>query len=359
MNDEATSHVISGTLRLRGMDIPIETRDIEQKRLQFYPDNPRVYSILRTNGRAPDQNEICKQLLSLEHVKELKEDIVTNGGLMDPLIVRDGDLVVLEGNSRLAAYRFLASRDPIKWGKVRCTVLPADIDEKLVFALLGQYHVKGKKDWAPYEKAGFLYRRYKTHSLELSAVALELGIPIKQAKHLVDVYEFMIIHKEDDRERWSYYDEYLKSNRIKKARNEHAGFDAFVVGEIRSGNIPKAMDLRDKLPIICAGSSRTLKRYIDGKISFNEAYEDTVDAGGENTALRKIRKFREWLASRDTEDDLLEASKPIRDKMLFEIKEIEKKTRKLHQLLDKVKSNIDPKKHRSNAGMSSASRPSG
>lgn len=204
------------------------TRDIDQSQLRFYVDNPRIYSLVRAGDQRPDQDEILATLLEHEHVKVLKEDIVANDGLIDPLIVRDGDMVVLEGNSRLAAYRFLAKKNPIKWGKIRCTVLPSDIDDKLVFALLGQYHVKGKKDWAPYEKAGFLYRRYKEHNLELSAVALELGLRPKEAEHLVAVYEFMIKHDDGDRLRWSYYDEYLKSRKIRKARQEFAQFDDFV-----------------------------------------------------------------------------------------------------------------------------------
>src|SRR6266853_1220958 len=111
------------------------------------PKGAAVKSTLRLRSvDIPDQETICRELQKLEHVRELQDDIVANGGLMDPLIVRDGDLVVLEGNSRLAAYRFLYKKDPVKWAKVRCTVLPKDIDEKLVFALLGQYHVKGKKD---------------------------------------------------------------------------------------------------------------------------------------------------------------------------------------------------------------------
>ena len=340
MNDVAPPPVVSGTIRLRGADIPTETRDIEQKKLQFYPENPRIYSLVRTNGQVPDQHEIYQQLLGHEHVRELKEDIVTNGGLIDPLIVRDGDFVVLEGNSRLAAYRFLAGREPLKWGMVRCTVLPASIDEKLVFALLGQYHIKGKKDWAPYEKAGFLYRRYKTHGMELSVVVTELGIPQGEVKHLIEVYEFMIEHKEEERDRWSYYDEYLKSRPIKKARAEYSGFDAFIIKEIRSGNIPKAQDLRDKLPKICAASSKILRRYVDGKIDFEEAYDNTLVVGGDSVALKKLRKFREWLATSDTEDDLLDFPKQIRDRMLFEIKEIEKRSKKLHQALEVAKTKM-------------------
>ncbi len=94
-----------------------------------------------------------------EHVKELKESIKSNGGLIDPIIVRDGDFVVLEGNSRLAAYRILYKTDPIKWAKIKVTLLPKDIPESAVFTLLGQYHIVGKDPWDPYEQAGYLYRR--------------------------------------------------------------------------------------------------------------------------------------------------------------------------------------------------------
>jgi hypothetical protein len=332
--------VFAGTLRLRGTDLPTETKDIEQIKLQFYPDNPRIYSLVQSDGQTPTQDEIYQRLLKEEHVRTLIHDISDNGGLIDPLIVRDKDLVVLEGNSRLAAYRHLASKDPIKWAKVRCTVLPANIDDKLVFALLGQYHVKGKKDWVPYEKAGFLYRRHKQQKIGLSIIATELGIPQSEAKHLVNVYEFMLDHDDYDRGHWSFYDEYLKSTKIKKARDEYANFDAFIVSEIKTGGIPKAMDLRDKLPIICTGPAKILKRYSEGKITFADAYEDAVDAGGDNHALKRLKKFREWLVRNETEEDLLDCNKTIRDKNLFELKEIEKRSKKLKSLLENKKSHL-------------------
>jgi hypothetical protein len=328
---------VPGTIRLKGKDIPTETREIEHKKLQFYIDNPRIYSLVRTNSKTPDQEEICKQLQALDHVRELIHDIVSNGGLIDPLIVRDGDLVVFEGNSRLAAYRHLATKDPLKWSKVRCTVLPGNIDEKLVFALLGQYHVKGKKDWAPYEKAGFLYRRHTDHKIALSIVAADLGITQGDAEHLTAVYKFMMDHDDCDRDHWSYYDEYLKSNRMRKARKEYAGFDKFIVQQIKSGAIPKAMELRDYLPVICTGPAKILKRYAEGTVSFADAYESAVDAGSDNYALKKLRKFRSWLALNDTEGDLLDSNKTIRDKMHFELKEIEKRSKKLRDLLEKKK----------------------
>lgn len=175
-----TAPAVSNSILIRGQEVPVTTKNIEQAKLRFYPENPRVYSILHGNGDIPGQDEIQKRLLEMEHVKELIQDIRINKGLIEPLIVRDETLEVLEGNSRLAAYRALAKTDPVKWGYVKCTILPADIDEFLVFALLGQFHIKGKKDWAPYEQAGFLYRRFKKHHADLKTLALEIGISAKK-----------------------------------------------------------------------------------------------------------------------------------------------------------------------------------
>lgn len=329
-----------GTLRLRGIDVPTVTRDIPYTALQFYVDNPRIYSFVRADGYLPNQAEILKRLQALEHVRELVQDIQANGGLIDPIIVRDGDMVVLEGNSRLAAYHYLAGQNQHRWGMVRCTLLPADIDEKLVYALLAQYHVKGKKDWAPYEKAGFVYRRFMDQQVDLPVVATEIGLTKDEAKHLIAVYQFMIDHGDQDREHWSYYDELLKSRKIRKAREEVPGFDSFIVGEVQASRIGKAMDLRDKLPTICAANPKILKRYMAGTWDFSEAHEVAVTAGGENHALNKLKRFRNWLVAASTADDLVEAPKTIRDSMQYELKEIEKKAKKLKDVLEQKKNVI-------------------
>ncbi|WP_202314249.1 ParB N-terminal domain-containing protein [Mesorhizobium sp. L-8-10] len=331
----------AGMMRLRGKEVPTVTRDIPVKELNFYPENPRIYSIVYADGKKPSQTEILERLQGLEHVRQLVQDIRSNGGLIDPLIVRLGDMVVLEGNSRLAAYRHLATEDPIKWAKATCMLLPDDIEEHLVFALLAQYHVKGKKDWAPYEKAGFIYRRFNQQNIDLQVAAPELGITREEAKHLIAVYEFMIESGDQDPAHWSYYDEFLKSRKIKKAREEVAGFDQFIVGEIQSGRMGKAMDLRDKLPVICSGQPKILRRYMTGQYDFAEAHEHAVTAGGEHHALNRLRRFRKWLVESTTEDDILEAPKVIRDGIQYELKEIEKKSKKLKELVEKKKLEID------------------
>lgn len=323
----------ANSILIRGKEVPVRTEYLEQDQLRFYPDNPRVYSVVRGNGEVPTQEQIQKRLLDMEHVRELIQDIRLNKGLIEPLIVKDVTLEVLEGNSRLAAYRFLAKNDPVKWGYVKCTILPYDIDEALVFALLGQFHIRGKKDWAPYEQAGFLYRRFKKHHADLKALALEIGISEKRVKHLVATYQFMVDNDEDNINRWSYYDEYLKSNKIKKARDKFPQLDSLVIEKIRTEEIERAVDLRDQLPVICT-ASKTLGKFVGGSYTFPEAYDAAVQAGGDSSHLKTVKKFRDWITRPRVEEHLLDYDKKIRDCVIFELRKIETRVRNLLKKLD-------------------------
>ena len=310
-----------GEIVILGTKVPTSTQLLPQRNLKFFPDNPRVYSVIRANGKQPTQEEIEKLLGDMEHVRELREDIKRNGGLLEPLIVRDGKLEVLEGNSRLAAYRQLAAKEPIKWGMVKCTVLPADVADSLVFALLGQFHIKGKKDWAPYEQAGFLYRRFKEHGIPPKTLAAEVGLSTKKVNHLIDTYQFMVARDEVDISRWSYYDEYLKSNKIKKARGMYPQMDDLIVGGIRSGTIARAMDLRDHLPTVC-GSPAILKKFAEGRVPLEKAYERAVDSGADSIPYKKAAAFRRWITQPEIENVLASCPQRVFDKLLFEFDKI-------------------------------------
>ena len=319
--EEATSTLREDSLTILGVEVATVTQFLPQQKLRFFADNPRVYSVVRANGRQATQEEIQQQLSELEHVRELREDVKRNGGLLEPLIVRGGSLEVLEVNSRLAAYRQLAAKDPIKWGMVKCTVLPEDVEDSLVFALLGQFHIKGKKDWAPYEQAGFLYRRFQNHKIPVNVLSAELGLTPQLVNHLIDTYQFMVDNDEVDTTHWSHYDEYLKSNKIKKARQLYPEMDALVVRDIKNGTIDRAMDLRDQLPVVC-GSSAVLKKFATGKVSLEEAYERAVDSGVDSVPYKRAAAFRRWITGPDIESLIANCPKKARDKLLFEFEKI-------------------------------------
>jgi hypothetical protein len=310
----------NASMTIRGQEVPVDTQFVEHKKLRFFPDNPRIYSIVRANSKDPSQEDIQEQLLQLEHVRTLIADIRQNGGLTDPIIVIDGSFEVVEGNSRLAAYRHLATQDPVKWAQLKCTLLPASIDHSLVFALLGQYHIKGKKDWKPYEQAGFLYRRFHEHKIDMKTLATDIGLSSKKIRHLIDTYQFMLDHNETDIDRWSFYDEYLKSSKIRKARETYSGFDNLIVGKINDEEIKKAMDLRDQLPTICA-AAKVLKKFATGQIDFEDAHDAACAGGGESSELKRVEAFRKWVAS-DKAEGMLRAKGQVRDKILFELNKI-------------------------------------
>jgi hypothetical protein len=295
---------------------------------------PKIDAFLHGDAESPTQEEIEERLLEMEHVRELIQDIKINQGLIEPLIVRDGTFEVLEGNSRLAAYRFLAKSDPVKWGYVKCTVLPRDIDEALVFALLGQFHIKGKKDWAPFEQAGFLYRRFKKHHADLKALALEIGMSAKRVRHFVETYEFMLKNDGNDISKWSYYDEYLKSNKIRRARENNPHLDSLIIKKIRSQEIERAMDLRDQLPVICS-TPKVLAKFVSGAYDFPEAYDASVQAGGDSAHLKTVKKFRDWVTRPRVEEHLADYEGRIRNTVIFELRKIESRVRHLLKKLDK------------------------
>ena len=246
------------TLLLRRKVIPVLACSLPQAELRFYAENPRIYSTLwdqMLDGDEPTQEDIFRVLSKGDHVREtLVPSIRNNGGLIDPILVRNG--VVLEGNSRLAAYRLLAQSDAEKWKFVRARVLSSEISDSEVFSLLGEYHMVGKRDWLPYEQAGYLYRRFQSQGSSIQELSGEVGLVKSKVQHLITVYTFMVEHNDRSPDRWSYYDELLKGRRFDDARKQNSKFDDFIARKIASGEIARAVDLRDDLPkIVKVGGS--------------------------------------------------------------------------------------------------------
>ena len=322
------------TLTLRNKDIPVKVGMMAQAELKFYLENPRVYSIVQANSEEPTQEEIQDTLSKLDHVRHLEISIQENGGLIDPVIVLGGKNIVLEGNCRLAAYRGLAGKDPLRWGQIKVKLLPPDTDESSIFALLGEYHIIGKKDWAPYEQAGYLYRRHKNHKIAVETLSKEIGLSEPAISKLIDVYQFMIDRGEKDINRWSYYDEYIKSRHIGKVRKEHPELDNLVVEKIRSGEIPKAVDVRDGLKRICEAGGKTLNRFISGKLDFKESVQSAEDRGAGDQVYERLKRFRAWIGESTTEEDFLELEGEARNRAAFELGKIKTRT---EQVLKKLK----------------------
>lgn len=309
-------------LTISGQEIPVQLGWMSQHDLSFYLDNPRLYSVVQAMGREPSQEEIQQCLQAMDHVKLLVHSIKANGGLSDPLVVREGDFVVLEGNSRLAACRALAAGDPLTWGHVKVKLLPSNLDENLIFALLGEYHIIGKKDWAPFEQAGYLFRRHIQHGISTASMAAEMGLTKARIDHLIAVYRFMQDHKETDVTRWSYYDEYLKSRHIAAARAALPALDKVVTTKVKKREIARAADIRDKLAKVAKAGGKELTKFVEGKDTLDEAYETAVESGVNNVQFQRLNKFRKRILEDDFWTELESMLPKQRAKCKFELKRI-------------------------------------
>ncbi|AEV30223.1 putative transcriptional regulator [Sphaerochaeta pleomorpha str. Grapes] len=313
-----------GKMMIGKREYEVKNCDLRQSDLAFYVDNPRVYSSLRNiDDSVPTQEEIEKHMCDMESVKQLRLSIKENGGLIDPLIVRERDFVVLEGNSRLAAYRLLCKTDPVKWGKVKCTVLPADIDEAAIFTLLGQYHIVGRKDWSPYEQAGYLYRRKKNTKIPISDIARELGIAESQAKNYIRVFEYMITIDDLVQSRWSYYEELLKNKSIQKAIDINPTYEKVIVAQIKTGQIEAAADIR-KIGKIASLKTKKGKKIFqevaNGDKDVYLAYSELQNAGSFDKVFEKVTSFRNYIIEPSLKQSIVSSAK--KDDIVFCIKKI-------------------------------------
>lgn len=313
---------------------------LNQSELLFYEDNPRVYSILRADGHSPSQKEIEEKMISMDHVKQLKQSIDQNGGLIDPLIVvkRNDDYVVLEGNSRLAAYRILAQKDPYKWRQVRALVLPDTISDGDIFTLLGQYHLIGRKDWSVFEQAAYLYRQKEATNVEPDTLSKMVGLTVGKIKKYIEVYEFMLEHNDLKPDRWSYYDEYLKSRGIKKYRETSPQIDSVFVEQVKNGEIKQAIDVRTVFGEVAKANDKAAKKImqdiIDGTTSIYDGYEKFVATGKATDNYKHIKKFLELISDPEAQIAIKQEAANNKD-VAFKLKQMNKVIDKILKDLNK------------------------
>jgi len=324
-----SENTTENSITLGGEEVPYTECYLPHIQLNYYPENPRIYSVVYSGDETPTQEEIEARLQSRNHVKELVGSIEANGGLINPVWVRDGDHVVIEGNNRLAAYRILGGRDAIRWGEMKCNLLPEDIDEDKIFSFLCQCHVIGREDWKPYEQAGILWRRNKLHGDSTQRMAKEMGISIQKVNRLIEVYSFMVDHDDRVVDHWSYYFEYFKSQNIHKQRKLYPELDNIVVMRIKSGAISRAEDIRDKLTKVAGVGGKLLERFMTTPKSLDSCYLIAKQKSEDIALYNTLNIFRIYIGDLDNRQLLLNMAGINYTKCKWELEKIEQSVKKM------------------------------
>ena len=342
MNSVSTEHsqqadvgqeiIGSSTIMVSKIAVPVTIKMERVSNLLFYPENPRIYSIVRAGGAVPSQDDIFAALREKKHVLQLVKDIKEHGGLIDAVIVRTATMEVLEGNSRLAAYRILIENEPTKWGAIQSMMLPFDFSDDMTFALLNQYHLKGKAKWQPFERAGFVYRRWKRANppMNVAEIARDCNEDESEVKVWLDAYKFMLDH-ELTPDQWSHAYEYVRSNIIKKQRKAIADFDEKIVSKIKNGELENATDIRDTLKDVCK-NEKILKKFLNDSLTLEDAHTELEESGTTNAVFNRLKQFNTWLMKAELLEARLKASHgQERERLKIELRNLCKRANRLQE----------------------------
>lgn len=291
-------------IRIENSIVEAVETDISIVDLQYYPENPRINSIIESEfGDNPTQEQIEQKMQSLDHVKELKNSIRVNGGLIEPIFVKDS--VVLEGNSRLAAYRLLVHEDPIKWSSIRAVLLPSSVTADQIFSLLGTMHIIGKTPWSPFEQAAYLRKRITTSRKKIDAIADELGLTRSAAHKYIATYDLMEQNDDLVRDKWSYYHEFVKNGAIQRADENYPllAIKETILERIKDGKFTDARELRKVGKIVGSESEVTdeaINGFINETMSLDEAVELVESDSKIANLTAKIRNFNIAVSNEST-----------------------------------------------------------
>ena len=280
------------TIALMGKNVPASHELLPIEDLLFFPDNPRVYAVIREMADFESltseerQERIYQQLLKEPSVKNLLPEVKHDEGLQEPVIVRWDTKVVIEGNSRLAVYRKMHEEypDDERWLRIQCLVVHSlTLDEQI--RLLGQTHLRGKTDWSPFAKALSCYRLVvEEEQMSKAELSRLYGISVGTINKNIKIIQLMEENEENRQSRFSYY-KVLAGDQISSAIEQHATLRAHLMTEVKA-NAFTALDLRKRLPDIVK-KPKIRRKFEKGEITLEEAY-DRAKISGMEQSLKNV-----------------------------------------------------------------------
>ena len=165
--------------------------------------NPRIALWLEMYAGEPTPEQINQALGAGIDDKEgqggtkfttLKNSILTNGGIIQPVILNklpDGRLICIEGNTRVCLYKtFREQKVKGSWEKIPAIVYTS-LDEEAIDAIRLQAHLVGPRQWDPYSKAKYLTYLRNKEKLPFSKLVDYCGGSQKAVMESIDAYADM------------------------------------------------------------------------------------------------------------------------------------------------------------------------
>ena len=282
-----------------GRKIPTRIEDIDISKLRYWTQNPRVNSSIKRQygDKTISDTEIEALLKDEEHVKELYQEIKMHGGLIDEIVVKDN--IVLEGNSRLCAYRMLYEKaekindedEMLKWSYIKAKILPSGTTDEEIFTILGTWHIKGKKQWDTFEKAAYLKRMNNDYKYSEQKIAEMISESETFVKNTIEAHDLMVKHKVYDLDKYSYFIEMVKNRGINQEVAKDKTVKDKLIKTIKNNQFNRAEEIRDVYKVL---KDKVAKRvFLEDGANFGDALETAVDRHPEldDTLYNSIKKL--------------------------------------------------------------------
>jgi len=262
-----------------GNKIATEIKELDIFKLTYWRENPRVDSIIKEKfpSRSVTEADIEQELWALGSVKDLYQDIKQNKGLIDEILVKNN--LVLEGNSRLCAYRFLHKKATTKdekemWAKIRSRIIPDETADEVIFTILGTWHIKGKAEWRTFEKAAYIYRMYKDYRKNTKEISIMVKQKETEVENMIATYETMLekgITETKEQKKFSAIFEITKNREMKKIKSADPNLFDKCIDAVKNDRFEKAEQVRH-LPKVIKDKSAKKLFFEEG-----ENFQDALD----------------------------------------------------------------------------------
>jgi hypothetical protein len=261
-----------GHITISGVQIPCKYENVDIYQLKYFEENPRIGSIIRKKKGPVDQKFVENMLWEKQETKKLKRRIEEDGGLMHPILVFDNK--VIEGNTRLCAYRhlFVETQDT-KWATISCQILETEIDKKQLYRLLCNEHIVGKIEWDTYEKGNLLTRMLEEDHMQEEEISEVSKLSVGKVKEHIAAFKLMVKENDNNPKRFSHYVQLVVNSEIKKiSKTKDPCIYKKISDAIKNEQFPDAKNMRHIQEIIKDKASR--RRFFDEGEQFTDVYED-------------------------------------------------------------------------------------
>lgn len=333
------------TITILGEKIPVHNEKMSIDDLRYFEENPRVYSSINVANKPEDAEELQKfihtEMLKQPSAKNLISDIKKNEGLLEPILIRYDTRQVIEGNSRLAVFRYLYGKEnDEKWATMDCECV-SSLTQEQQDTYLNQIHIKGKTSWSAYEKANFAYTREK-EGVSISSLKKRFSTNEEEINKRIRIIQSMKNNNDNEKSHFSYYDVLVRSRTIYNSDNYDDKVRNFLLSKIKkmgkedSGDIDfTAHDLRKKMPHVLK-NKKELGKFIQEKTTLDEAYQNTKSS----SPLKKVKAAKERITD-ITKGEVFRLKISDINALLTNTNQLVREVKRVQSMVEKVKEEKD------------------